>query len=199
MPPLPQSAGPAGEELPAGAMRPRGRQGRAVSHRAAVRGPCQEPCREPRERERQRSRSRIRSGIGSRSRLRRCHGNAGHRPRDPQETGGSAATPPHVTARSLARGPAGHAPSAAGAGPGDAPPALQDPAPPAPPGEPGPRSPPAPPGEPLGGLTERGWTQRLRGQRIPPARSRSRSDRGSRCEHASGEKNVCGSLKWQSG
>lgn len=104
-------------------MRPRGRQGRAVSHRAAVRGPC----REPRERERQRSR--IGSGIGSRSRLRRCHGNAGHRPRDLQETGGRAATPPHVTARSLAGGPGGHAPSALGAGPGDATPALRDPAP----------------------------------------------------------------------
>lgn len=135
-----------------------------------------------------------------RSRLRRCHGNAGHRPRDQQETGGSTATPPHVTARSLARGRTGHAPSAAGAGPGDATPALPQPAPPAPPAEPGPRSPPEHTGEPSGGLTKRGWTQGLQGKNIPSARSHSRGARGSRCEHASvGVKNVCGSLRSQSG
>lgn len=56
----------------------------------------------------------------SRSRLRRCQGNAGHPPRDPQEMGERTAAPPspHVTAASLDRGHTRHRPLAAGAGPG---------------------------------------------------------------------------------
>lgn len=138
-------------------------------------GPCLTAllCREPRER----SRSGIGigtgagTGAGAASAAATATRGTGHVTR--RKRGDCAATPPHVTARSLARGRSGHALPSAGAGPGGATPAPALVAPPAPPGEPGPRSPPAPAGSSVGarGSHETAMHSALTRKGHPPARS----------------------------